>query len=94
VEPPIDRRQVAASDGSSWLQLITLAIDASKRPYAVAVCAAVGSVAGVDAVELDPLSGRVWVFADGIVDPQRLCDALAAWGFEAYVIERRFAATA
>jgi hypothetical protein len=44
---------------------------------------------GIEAVERDPLSARVWIFANGTVDPEALCDALSVWGYGAYVLDNQ-----
>lgn len=72
-------------------QLITLAVDTYRgRGDADPVRPVLACVRGVEAVERDPLSTRVWVFADGGVEPEALIDALATWGFGAYVLDNGF----
>jgi hypothetical protein len=84
---------VTASSEQSRRQLITLAVDTlGSRTEADLVSMVVYAAKGVEAVETDPVSPRVWVFANGSVDPEALCDALASWGYGAYVLENRFTA--
>lgn len=80
-----------AGSGATRTQLITLAVDTlGRRVHADPVWPLLVTVHGVEAVEADPASARVWVFADGAVEPEVLVDALAAWGYGAYVLENQF----
>ncbi len=68
-------------------QLITLAVDPHReRGEGDPVRPVLACVRGVHAVEPDPASIRVWVYGDGNVEPDALIDALAAWGFGAYLL--------
>lgn len=80
-----------AGSGATRTQLITLVVDTLPgRRDADPVRPVLGAVRGVEAVEADPASARVWVFANGAVEPEALVDALAAWGYGAYVLENQF----
>lgn len=77
--------------GSPRAQLITLAVDTGgERGDTNLVRPLLGTVKGVDLVEPDPASVRVWVFAHGSVEPEALVEALASWGYGAYVLENQF----
>jgi hypothetical protein len=69
-------------------RIITLGLDGSwAREDFDLVRAVLGAAGGVDGVELDPWRPHVWVFTDLMVDPNRLCDALATWGCAAHVVD-------
>lgn len=84
-------RDPAGASSRTRKQLITLAVDTwpgrrvaeSVRPFLLAV-------KGVVVVESDPTSARVWVFADGAVEPESLVEALESWGYGAYVLGNQF----
>lgn len=91
MNPSAEFHHVIVGGGTARAQLITLAVDTLRgRGDADLVRPALGAVQGVEAVEPDPTGGRVWVFADGAVEPEALVDALAAWGYGAYVLENQF----
>ena len=46
---------------------------------------------GVEDASADPTSARVWVFADGWIDPESLVEMLASWGYGSYVLDNQFA---
>jgi copper chaperone CopZ len=72
-------------------QLITVAIDTFQhRRNTDLIPAALQAVDGVEVVEPDPATGRVWVFANGEVDPESLVDVLASWGYDACILENQF----
>ena len=72
-------------------QLITVAIDTFRdRRNTDFIPVALQAVDGVEVVEPDPATGRVWVFANGEVDPESLVDVLASWGYGAYILENQF----
>jgi hypothetical protein len=72
-------------------QLITLEIHTLRhRGDEDPVTAALRAVNGVEVAEPDPATARVWVFANGAVDPEWLIDALASWGFSADILENQF----
>lgn len=86
-----ERRERAAGCGRLRTQLITLVVDTPRgRGDADPVWPALVAVEGVEIVEPDPASARVWVFADGAVEPESLVDALATWGYGAYVLDNQF----
>lgn len=69
-------------------QLITLAVDTLRgQGDATAVHLALLGIHGVEGVEPDPRSDRLWVFADGTVEPEWLVDALESWGYGSYVLD-------
>ncbi|MBI4263470.1 MAG: hypothetical protein HY657_03760 [Acidobacteria bacterium] len=85
-----ERRQERA-DAGAQRQLITLAVDTlpwHEGPDLLRSLLA--SVRGVEAVELDPTSARVWVFANGSVEPESLVERLESWGCGSYVLDDRF----
>lgn len=77
-----------------WLprtQLITLAVDTwRRRGDAAAVQLGLLAIRGVEAVAPDPVCPRLWVFADGALEPDALVDALESRGYGAYVLENEF----
>lgn len=76
---------------SQRTQLITLAVDTVRgRGEVAAVHLALLGIHGVEGIELDPMSDRVWIFADGTIEPQSLVDALELWGYGSYVLENEF----
>lgn len=86
-----ERRGETAGGSSTRKQLVTLAVDTLRgRGEADPVRRVLGAVKGVEAAWPDPASARVWVFANGTVEPESLCDALASWGYGAYVLENQF----
>lgn len=91
MNPSAEFHHVIVVGGTARTQLITLAVDTlPERRDAGPVRPVLGAVRGVEAVEGDPASARVWVFANGAVEPEALVDALAAWGYGAYVLENQF----
>lgn len=78
-----ERGDVLSANDCSHRQLITCLLKV-----------VIGAAAGVQAVETDPVRPRVWVFANGAVDPEALCDALTSWGHGACVLENQFTAPA
>jgi hypothetical protein len=86
---------IAVVKASLRRQLITLAVDTSpSRGEADLLTIVVGARSGVQAVERDPLCARIWVFGNGTVEPEALCDALASWGYGAYVLENQLTVAA
>jgi hypothetical protein len=74
--------------GCGQAQLITLAVEHSRRwDTADAIWAVLLAVQGVQLVEADPARARLWVFADGTVEPDSLVAALAGWGYRAWVLD-------
>lgn len=72
-------------------QLVTMVVDSPRaRGDARPVWAVLVAVDGVDVVQPDPASARIWVFANGSVEPESLVDALATWGYGAYVLDNQF----
>src|SRR5262245_5744481 len=73
-------------------QLITMAVDALRHeddsddlvPLALRV------VKGVEAVQRDPATARVWVFGNGSVQPRSLIDALNSCGCGGRILENQF----
>jgi hypothetical protein len=85
------RRDETGAGNSSRTHLITLAVDTMDGERdADPLRPVLGAVEGVQAACPDPISARVWVFADGTVEPESLCEALASWGVGAYVLENQF----
>ena len=71
-------------------RLITLAVDTPReRGDSDPVRPALSTVRGVEIVEPDPATSRVWVFAHGAVEPEALIEALASWGYGGYVLENQ-----
>ncbi|MBI1875946.1 MAG: heavy-metal-associated domain-containing protein [Acidobacteria bacterium] len=84
-------RGQAPEHGGSRTQLITLVVDTPRgRGDADPVRPVLGAIDGVEVAERDPATARVWVFANGSVEPESLVDALATWGYGAYVLDNRF----
>jgi hypothetical protein len=80
----------AMTVGRRPLQLITPVVDVPRgRKTSDPLWPALGAVRGVETVEPDPVSARVWVFAAAGVVPEALVEALAAWKYGAYVLESR-----
>jgi len=74
-------------------QLITLAVDSrSVREDVDVVRSLLFSVRGVEAAEPDPASARMWVFANGWIEPESLVEALASWGYGSYVLDSQLTA--
>jgi len=87
----VERHNEIAGSGHLPRQLITLAIHTFRhRGDADPIPTVLRAVNGVEVVEPDPAAARVWVFANGAVDPESLVDALASWGYSADILENRF----
>lgn len=85
-----ERRGQAPGRGGWRTQLITLVVDTPRgRRGADPVRPVLSAIDGVEVVERDPATARVWVFADGAVEPESLVDALATWGYGAYVLDNQ-----
>lgn len=86
-------RNETAGDAGAQKQLITLVVDTLPwHESADVLRLLLRALEGVDAVEPDPTSARVWVFADGRTDPESLVGMmLASWGYGSYVLDNRFA---
>lgn len=83
-----ERRREKVGNHSGRSQLVTLAVDTGRgRGDADPIRPVLGAVKGVEAVEPDPATTRVWVFGDGGVEPESLVEALASWGYGAYVLD-------
>jgi hypothetical protein len=86
-----ERRNEAAGDAGAQKQLITLVVDTLPwHESADLLRSLLGSLKGVDAVEPDPTSARVWVFANGQIDPEALVELLSSWGCGSYVLDNQF----
>lgn len=86
-----ERRDQTAGIGGTQKQLITLVVDLPRdRGDADPVRSVLAVIKGVESVAPDPTTARVWVFADGAVEPESLVEALAVWGYGAYVLDNRF----
>lgn len=86
-----ERRQQPVNTGAQQQQLITLAVDTlpwHEDPDLLR--SLLVSVEGVEAVEPDPTSARVWVFANGRIEPESLVEVLASWGCGSYVLDNQF----
>jgi hypothetical protein len=71
-------------------QLITLAVDDVSCGMPLELIRSIlGTTQGVQWVERDPRRSCVWVFANGMVDPD-LCEALGSWGVGAYAMTNQF----
>jgi hypothetical protein len=72
-------------------QLITLAVDNVSRGMPLELIMSIlGTTRGVQWVERDPRRSCVWVFANGTVDPDLLCEALGSWGVGACAMTNQF----
>jgi hypothetical protein len=72
-------------------QLITVVIHTFRqRGDADLIPTALLAVNGVEVVEPDPATARIWVFGNGAVDPELLIEALASWGYSAEILENQF----
>lgn len=85
------KRPAALGGATPWrAQLITLAVGYLRRPHDLdAVDWALARVGGVEMVAADRETARVWVFANGTVEPLELVEELASCGFGASVLEHQ-----
>ncbi|MBI3402141.1 MAG: heavy-metal-associated domain-containing protein [Acidobacteria bacterium] len=82
-----------ASPRPARIQLITLAVGhLRQRDHPDALDWALTRVAGVEMAAADRETARVWVFANGTVDPLELVEALAACGFGASILDHQLKA--
>ena len=90
-----ERNLGISSSRDSHIQLITLVVDPwrARGDEDPAPPALIG-VRGVQTVQPDPMSDRVWVFGNGGVEPETLIDTLESWGYGAYVVDTQFAVPA
>lgn len=71
-------------------QLITLAVGNLRRTHGRAALGWVLTrVDGVEMVAVDRETARVWVFANGTVEPLELVEELASCGFGASVLDHQ-----
>lgn len=84
----VSKRVAVGPSTGNGCQLITLAFDTRGNLRDVDfIRSVIGATRGVDAVEANPTRPHVWVFGNGTLNPEALCDVLARWGFGAYVLE-------